>query len=247
MTLTEAVRDPAVRPSSFAEFVGQRVAIANIRIAVDAARRAGRALDHLLITGPSGVGKTTVAQKHRNANHMCRRLHEDLERLGLRKRNQHDFRRSFISIAEECGANVPLLKWITHGNPRSTIMDDYTAISWEARCAEMMKVDVRACAVKEAPVKDGILTPVSVPSTAIPVVDLPLLYAATSATRRAVTDDRAARSAASLCVRVERNGSQRVGRIAVQLAVALAAWCSTRKRRELRRALIEVLNLLEAR
>ncbi len=111
--------------------------------------------------------------KHRNANHMCRRLHEDLERLGLRKRNQHDFRRTFISIAQECGANVPLLKWITHGNPRSTIMDDYSAISWEARCAEMLKVDVRACAAKEAPVENGILAAASIPSTAIPVVDLP--------------------------------------------------------------------------
>lgn len=71
--MTESVRDPAVRPSSFAEFVGQRVAIANIRIAVDAARRAGRALDHLLITGPSGVGKTTVAQLV--ASEMGARLH----------------------------------------------------------------------------------------------------------------------------------------------------------------------------
>lgn len=116
--------------------------------------------------------------KHRNANHMCRRLHEDLERLGLRKRNQHDFRRSFISIAEECGANVPLLKWITHGNPRSTIMDDYSAISWEARCGEMMKVDVRACAAKESPLEDGILNAPAIPSTAMPVIELPPTKAA---------------------------------------------------------------------
>jgi hypothetical protein len=111
--------------------------------------------------------------KHRNVNHMCRRLHEDLERLGLRRRNQHDFRRTFISVAQECGANVPLLKWITHGNPRSTIMDDYSAISWEARCAEMLKVDVHACAAKESPVEDGILAAFATPSTAIPVVNLP--------------------------------------------------------------------------
>ena len=37
---------------------------------------------------------------HRNVNHMGRRLHEDLERLGLRQRNQHDFRRTFISLAQ---------------------------------------------------------------------------------------------------------------------------------------------------
>jgi hypothetical protein len=94
---------------------------------------------------PSDLIVPSRRGKHRNVNHMGHRLHEDLERLGLRKRNQHDFRRTFISIAQECGANVPLLKWITHGNARSTIMDDYSAISWEARCAEMQKVDIRAC------------------------------------------------------------------------------------------------------
>jgi hypothetical protein len=117
--------------------------------------------------------------KHRNANHMCRRLHEDLERLGLRKRNQHDFRRTFISIAQECGANVPLLKWITHGNTRATIMDDYSAISWEARCAEMLKVDVLGCAAKESPIEDGILNAVVAPTTT-PVVELPPSSAGTA-------------------------------------------------------------------
>lgn len=111
--------------------------------------------------------------KHRNVNHMGRRLHEDLERLGLRQRNQHDFRRTFISLAQECGANVPLLKWITHGNARSTIMDDYSAISWEARCAEMQKVDVRACAAKESPTEDGILNAAITKRIALPVVILP--------------------------------------------------------------------------
>jgi integrase len=110
---------------------------------------------------------------HRNVNHMGRRLHEDLERLGLRQRNQHDFRRTFISLAQECGANVPLLKWITHGNARSTIMDDYSAISWEARCAEMQKVDLRACAAKETPTEGGILNAAIADSATSPVVVLP--------------------------------------------------------------------------
>jgi len=68
---------------------------------------------------------------------------------------------------------VPLLKWITHGNARSTIMDDYTAISWEARCAEMSKVDVRACAAKETPIEGGILNAKIPPSTSIPAIELP--------------------------------------------------------------------------
>lgn len=53
--------------------------------------------------------------------------------------------------------------------------------------------------------------------------------------------------AASHFVRVERNGSQRCRRIALLLPVALAAWFSIRNRREVRRALIEILGLLEAR
>ena len=56
------VRDRALRPLSFDDFRGQAKAIANLRVYVEAARRRGEPLDHLLLSGPPGLGKTTLSQ-----------------------------------------------------------------------------------------------------------------------------------------------------------------------------------------
>jgi integrase len=71
--------------------------------------------------------------RHRNANHMLKRFHEDLGRLGLRKRRQHDLRRTFISLAQADGARKDVLRWITHG-PTGDIMDTYTTLPWPTLC-----------------------------------------------------------------------------------------------------------------
>lgn len=55
-------RDKALRPLSFDEFVGQPAAIANLKVFTQAAARRGEALDHVLLSGPPGLGKTTLAQ-----------------------------------------------------------------------------------------------------------------------------------------------------------------------------------------
>jgi Holliday junction DNA helicase RuvB len=58
---SEADDDLAVRPRSFAEFVGQRKVTENLAVYVAAARKRGGTLDHVLLSGPPGLGKTTLA------------------------------------------------------------------------------------------------------------------------------------------------------------------------------------------
>ena len=58
----EDVGDTALRPQLLSEFVGQAQARANLAIFIEAARKRGEALDHVLFVGPPGLGKTTLAQ-----------------------------------------------------------------------------------------------------------------------------------------------------------------------------------------
>ncbi len=54
--------DASVRPQRFADYIGQSRVKENIEIAIQAARSRGEALDHVLLYGPPGLGKTTLAQ-----------------------------------------------------------------------------------------------------------------------------------------------------------------------------------------
>lgn len=53
--------DRALRPTRFREFIGQRKIMDNLQIYVQAAKARGEPLDHVLLCGPPGLGKTTVA------------------------------------------------------------------------------------------------------------------------------------------------------------------------------------------
>ena len=60
-TREDETLDRAVRPRLLADYVGQPAVKGQMEIFIEAARRRGEALDHLLIFGPPGLGKTTLA------------------------------------------------------------------------------------------------------------------------------------------------------------------------------------------
>jgi holliday junction DNA helicase RuvB len=57
----EVSLETSLRPRSLDEYIGQAKVKENLRIAIAAARKRGEALDHVLLHGPPGLGKTTLA------------------------------------------------------------------------------------------------------------------------------------------------------------------------------------------
>ena len=57
----DAILEQSLRPSRFDEFVGQEEIVENLKVYIQAATQRGDALDHVLLFGPPGLGKTTLA------------------------------------------------------------------------------------------------------------------------------------------------------------------------------------------
>src|ERR1700688_1543188 len=60
-TVEEQIIAVTLRPAGFDHYVGQRPVVENLKISIEAARRRGEPLDHVLLHGPPGLGKTTLA------------------------------------------------------------------------------------------------------------------------------------------------------------------------------------------
>lgn len=58
---TEDLLDISLRPKTFADYIGQERIKTNLKLAITAAKKRGEPIDHVLLYGPPGLGKTTMA------------------------------------------------------------------------------------------------------------------------------------------------------------------------------------------
>lgn len=61
-SMKEEDKDLNLRPASFDQFVGQKRVVDNLKVYIEAAKKRQDVLDHLLLSGPPGLGKTTLAK-----------------------------------------------------------------------------------------------------------------------------------------------------------------------------------------
>src|ERR1044071_6746656 len=61
LNATEKEFEKALRPLSFSDFTGQLKIVDNIKVFVEAAKQRSEPLDHVLLHGPPGLGKTTLS------------------------------------------------------------------------------------------------------------------------------------------------------------------------------------------
>lgn len=60
-SMNEELQERSLRPRTLNEYIGQKRATENLKVFIEAAKKRGEALDHVLFYGPPGLGKTTLA------------------------------------------------------------------------------------------------------------------------------------------------------------------------------------------